>query len=98
MLVHALYTRVKLESNGFSDTFQSYDAGATYKLIPTNWIAGGAATTTLEGMRWTQFEIGDIYLLSKSTQLYVNALYEHGTARCEGRVLHGGRVEYGRIR
>ena len=40
-------------------------------------VAGGAATTTLAGHRWTQFEIGDIYALSKSTQLYVNALYEH---------------------
>ena len=26
-LVHGLYTRTKMQSNGFSDTFQSYDAG-----------------------------------------------------------------------
>jgi predicted porin len=90
VLVHALYTRVKLESNGFSDTYQSWDAGATYKMIPTNWIAGGAATTSLDGKRWTQFEIGDIYLLSKSTQLYVNALYEHGTGGAKGAFFTAG--------
>jgi predicted porin len=78
LLVHGLYTRVKLEANGYSDTYQSYDAGANYQLTPANTIAGGGATTTFAGMRWTQFELGDIYSLSKATQLYVNALYEHG--------------------
>jgi predicted porin len=77
LLVHALYTRVKLQSNGFSDTYQSWDAGANYQFTPANTLAGGAATTTLSGRRWTQFEIGDIYALSKRTQVYVNVLYEH---------------------
>ena len=75
LLVHGLYTRVKLESAGHSDTFQSYDAGANYQFTPANSVAGGAATTTLAGHRWTQFMIGDVYALSKSTQLYANALY-----------------------
>jgi len=77
LLVHGLYTRVKLQSNGFSDTYQSWDAGANYQFTPANTLAGGAATTTLSGRRWTQFEIGDIYALSKRTQVYVNVLYEH---------------------
>ena len=77
LLVHALYTRVKLESDGHSDTYQSYDAGANYQFTPFNTVAGGAATTTLAGHRWTQFMIGDIYSLSKATQVYVNALYQH---------------------
>ncbi|WP_207003842.1 porin [Trinickia mobilis] len=80
LLLHALYTRTKLQSNGHSDTFQSYDAGANYQFTPANSIAGGAATTTLAGKRWTQFELGDIYALSKSTQLYANVLYEHGSS------------------
>ncbi len=75
--LHGLYTRVKLKSNGFSDLHQSYDVGANYQFTPFNRVSGGAATTTLSGRRWTQFEIGDIYTLSKSTQVYVNVLYEH---------------------
>jgi predicted porin len=67
---------VKLESAGHSDTYQSYDAGANYQFTPFNTVAGGAATTTLAGHRWTQFMIGDIYALSKATQVYVNALYQ----------------------
>ncbi|WP_277184205.1 porin, partial [Caballeronia sp. BR00000012568055] len=77
LILHGLYTRVKLQSNGFSDTYQSYDAGANYQFTPFNSVSGGAATTTLSGRRWTQFEIGDVYSLSKSTQLYVDVLYEH---------------------
>jgi predicted porin len=79
LLVHALYTHVKLQMGSYSDMYQSYDAGANYQVTAANTVAGGASTTTLEGKRWTQFEIGDIYALSKSTQLYGNALYERGT-------------------
>jgi predicted porin len=90
LLVHALYTRVKLDANGYSDTYQSYDAGANYQVTPFNTIAGGAATTTLSGSRWTQFELGDIYALSKSTQLYANVLYEHATGNATAAFFTAG--------
>lgn len=90
LLVHGLYTRVKLESAGFSDTYQSYDVGANYQFTPYNSVAGGAATTTMAGHRWTQFEIGDIYALSKSTQLYVNALYERAGSNTDAAFFTAG--------
>jgi len=80
LLLHGVYTRVKLQLAAYTNVYQSYDAGANYQLTTANTIAGGAATTTFVGQRWTQFELGDVYSLSKSTQLYVNALYEHGSA------------------
>ncbi|QIE30039.1 Outer membrane porin protein (plasmid) [Caballeronia sp. SBC1] len=90
VVTHALYTRVKLQSNGVSNLFQSYDAGATWKMVPDNWIAGGAATTTFAGARYTQFEIGDIYLLSKMTQVYVNALYERASSGANAALFTAG--------
>ena len=90
LLVHGLYTRVKLESGGHSDTYQSYDAGANYQFTPANSIAGGAATTTLSGGRWTQFEIGDIYALSKMTQVYVNVLYERSNSSAQAAFFTAG--------
>jgi predicted porin len=78
--VHGLYTRVKFENPGYSDTYQSYDAGANYAFTSANTVAGGASTTSLAGHRWTQFELGDIYALSKATQLYANILYERANA------------------
>lgn len=90
LLVHGLYTRVKFEANGYSNIYQSYDAGANYQLTVADVIAGGAATTTLDGLRWTQFELGDIYSLSKATQVYVNALYEHGTGGAKAAFFTAG--------
>jgi len=90
LLVHGLYTRVKLESPGYSSTFQSYDAGANYQFTPFNSVAGGAATTSFDGHRWTQFEIGDIYALSKSTQIYVNALYERAGSNTDAAFFTAG--------
>lgn len=89
-LVHALYTRVKMESNGYSDTFQSYDAGANYRITPANTLAGGVATTTLSGRRWTQLEFGDIYALSARTQLYANLLYEHANGDAQAAFFTAG--------
>lgn len=90
LLVHGLYTRVKLQANGHSDTFQSYDAGANYQSSPFNVIAGGAATSTLAGRRWSQFELGDTYSLSKRTQLYVNVLYEHASGNAKAAFFTAG--------
>ncbi|WP_179402082.1 porin [Burkholderia guangdongensis] len=90
VLVHGLYTRVKMQSNGFSNTFQSYDAGANVNTSAFNTIAGGAATSTLSGKRWTQFELGDIYSLSKRTQLYANVLYEHASGGAQAAFFTAG--------
>ncbi|MGZ2747170.1 porin [Burkholderia stagnalis] len=89
-LVHGLYTRVKMQSNGFSNTFQSYDAGVNYRTSAFNTIAGGAATSTLAGRRWTQLELGDIYALSKRTQLYANVLVEHGSGGAKAAFFTAG--------
>jgi len=90
LLVHGLYTRTKLQSNGYSDTFQSYDAGANYQFTAANSVAGGAATSTLSGRRWTQVMIGDVYALSKSTQVYVNALYQHANSNAHAAFFTAG--------
>lgn len=90
LLVHGVYTRTRLQSNGYSDTFQSYDAGANYQFTVANTVAGGAATSTLSGRRWTQFMIGDIYSLSKSTQLYVNALYQRANSNAQAAFFTAG--------
>lgn len=90
LLVHGLYTRMKLENPGYSDIYQSYDAGANYAFTPANSVAGGASTTTLAGHRWTQFEIGDIYSLSKSTQLYANILYERANSGTDAALYTAG--------
>jgi predicted porin len=79
VLVHALYTRVRLESGAQHDTFQSYDAGVDYRVVPFDSINVGGAVTTLAGHHYTQASLGDIYSFSKSTDLYLNLNYEHAS-------------------
>ena len=58
LLVHGLYTRVKLESAGHSDTYQSYDVGANYQFTPFNTVAGGALTGSGVGLNVRTQTIG----------------------------------------
>ncbi len=90
VLLHGLYTRTKLQSAGYSDTFQSYDAGANYQVTVANAIVSGASTSTLSGRRWTQFVIGDMYSLSKATQVYVDVLYEHANSEAQAAFFTAG--------
>ncbi|VVE51066.1 Outer membrane porin protein [Pandoraea pneumonica] len=78
-LLHALYTRVKLASPGYSDTYQSFDGGVNYASSIANTITFGAATTNMSGKRWTQVSLGDVYALSKRTQVYVSGVYQHAS-------------------
>lgn len=89
-LFHALYTHVRLERLSFADTYQAYDGGVNYATAPDNSIVFGAFTTTLSGHRWTQAMLGDIYSLSKSTQLYANVAYQRATGNTDAFVYGGG--------
>ncbi|WP_414448049.1 porin [Burkholderia sp. 22PA0099] len=90
LLLHGVYTHVKLQSAGFSDIYQSYDVGANYLVTPFNNVGGGVSTTTLSGRRWTLLEIGDTYSLSKSTQLYVNVMVEHANSNANAAFFTAG--------
>lgn len=78
-LVHGLYTRVKLQNPGYSDTYQAWDAGVNYLTSVANQITFGAAVTTMSGKRWTQFQLGDVYNFSKRTNVYLSGVYQHAS-------------------
>jgi predicted porin len=90
VLLHGLYTRVKFQSAGQSATYQSTDVGANWQASVANVIGGGVANTTFAGRRWTQFELGDTYSLSKSTQVYANVLYEQGNSLTQAALYTAG--------
>ncbi|MBN3823196.1 porin [Burkholderia sp. Ac-20384] len=75
--LHALYTRVKLESKQHADIYQAYDSGAEWSVTPFTTLTAGANTTTLDAHRWTQVGLGCLYALSKQTQLYLQGIVEH---------------------
>jgi len=77
--LHALFTLVKLQSDGQSAIYQTYDAGATYQATPADSLALGASTTRFSPARYTELSFGNVYALSKSTQLYADVVFETAT-------------------
>jgi len=81
--LHGMYTNVKLQRAGFSDTFQTIEAGTSYWTSGANQIDGTAYTARLADVRWTQFGLNDIYFLSKATQVYAGVTLQRATPGAE---------------
>ncbi|PTB22515.1 porin [Trinickia symbiotica] len=79
-LVHALYTMVDLRQNGASATLRTAEGGVRYSINYALSLAGSYAHSTLAGKGWNQFVGGADYLLSKRTDIYLNAVYLHASS------------------
>lgn len=68
--IHALYTNVKVQYQGLSSIFQTYEGGVTWWTSPFNFVDATGFTSTFEHVRWNQASLIDMYFLSKATQVY----------------------------
>ena len=80
MQLHALVTQLRIENRGQRDTHRTLAGGADFRLTVADEIDAGIWTTTFAGKRWTQLTVANVYALSKSTQLYVDAMAEQASA------------------
>ena len=94
--LHALATDVRIASNGGSEHFRSFDGGANLRLTPAEEVAAGAWTATLDGHRWTQFTVANVYSLSKTTQLYADLMFETAGGGAVANMLGIGAASGGR--
>jgi predicted porin len=94
--LHALATDVRIASNGGSEHFRSFDGGANLRLTPAEEVAAGAWTATLDGRRWTQFTVANVYSLSKATQLYADLMFETAGGGAVANTLGIGAASGGR--
>jgi hypothetical protein len=78
--LHALVTQVRIENRGQRNTDRPLDGGENFRLTVADEIDAGIWTTTFAGKRWTQLTVANVYALSKSAQLYVNATAEQASA------------------
>lgn len=80
--VHALYTRSEVRAANGSGNMENYDAGTEYHISPANAVTLGYSYSTFEQTHWNQVEVGDMYSLSKRTQLQFQVTYQRaGGAR-----------------
>ncbi|MBB3257224.1 putative porin [Paraburkholderia bannensis] len=76
LTVHLLGTDVRIASAGGADHFRSVDGGLNLRVTPAEEVAVGAWSAWLDGKRWTQATLANVYSLSKTTQLYADLMYE----------------------
>jgi predicted porin len=82
-----LYTNVQFDLlTGGSLHFGNYEANLRYLLNPTLQLAAGYIYTTqrsssasYDNAHYHQLAIGGNYLLSKRTDIYINAIYQHAS-------------------
>ncbi|HEV2650625.1 MAG TPA: hypothetical protein VGU69_05145, partial [Rhizomicrobium sp.] len=73
---HALATDTQLKYRGIKETYRSIEAGSGFLVTPASKLVADVSRTTLAGNRWLQFTVGDVYSLSKRTQLYAWVRYQ----------------------
>ncbi|WP_233836723.1 porin [Paraburkholderia sp. ZP32-5] len=88
--LHALYTNVRLEHGPDADTFQTYEAGTSFRPNPFNQMDVTAYTSTLDSYRWTQVSAVEQHFLSKSTSIYAAVAYQHATGGAKAVIYSNG--------
>ncbi|MBY8608806.1 MAG: porin [Burkholderia sp.] len=83
--LHALYTMAKLRSGARADTYRTIDSGVAWQATPANAVSGGVSTTTFIGRRYVSATLGDVFALSKRTQVYLHAVAQQATGAADAR-------------
>lgn len=83
--LHAVYSYVKLVSGAFSDTYRSYDTGVNWMTTPANTVSAGIDEATFIGRHYLTAMLGDVYSLSKATQVYLHVVAQQATGTAGAR-------------
>jgi len=83
--LHAVYTYVKLAAGGQSNSYRTAETGLNWLTTPANSIGAGIASTSFIGRRYLTATLGDVYSLSKATQLYLHVIAQQATGTGDAR-------------
>lgn len=72
-----VYTNTLFDNDTSSDTLHSLNFSARYELSPTLYLGGGVTSSKMAQNKWSELGISLDHLLSKRTDVYVSANYEH---------------------
>ncbi|ABE36791.1 gram-negative porin family protein [Paraburkholderia xenovorans LB400] len=73
------YTNVHMDSVRESGALQTLTLGGIYRFTPAFLLEAGASTSRLSSSRWNQLVATLDYYLSKGTDIYLTADYEHAS-------------------
>ncbi|RKP45983.1 porin [Trinickia fusca] len=73
--LHGVFTSVDLKQGGASSTLRTGEGGVKYSLNYALSLAASYAYSKLGSTHWSEVVAGTDYLLSKRTDIYLNAVY-----------------------
>jgi len=76
---HAMFSRIELENRSASAAQSNYELGTDIETFTNNIVGVSAATSRLAGVRWNQFNLIDMYRISKRTTLYAAFAVQHAS-------------------
>jgi len=74
--LNTVYTQTKIDLTSMSPEQKNLDVGAAWHYTPANALNVGYTRSTLNDGSWNQVSLGNVYSLSKSTDVYVQAAYQ----------------------
>ncbi|WP_186262188.1 porin [Burkholderia gladioli] len=83
--LHAVFTYVRIVSGSLADSYRTWETGATWLGTPANAIVGGIAAAGFIGRHYLTATLGDVHSLSKSTQVYLQAVAQQATGTTDAR-------------
>ncbi|WP_321968315.1 porin [Burkholderia cepacia] len=87
--VYALFTQTRITARGRTDSMNNIDVGLNYQISPFDFINATTTYSKIGPHKWNLFGLNNIYLLSKSTQLYTTVLFQKASGDGTVAVLNG---------
>lgn len=90
--LNGLYTQTKLDLAGKNPKQQNMDLGAAWRYSGANTLNIGYTHSKLDGARWNQVSLSNVYSLSKRTELYAQAAYQRAGGDAKLAIMNGTGV------
>lgn len=76
LTLQGLYTQTRVSGNGQVQRGQNVDLAALWRIAPVNAINSSLGWSRFGDGRWLTLSVGDVYSLSKRTNVYLMGLYQ----------------------
>jgi len=93
--LNTVYTQTKLDLIGKNPEQKNLDLGASWHYSPANALNLGYTHSKLDDGSWNQISLGNVYSLSKSTEVYAQAAYQRTGGDARLAIMNGTGVSGG---
>ncbi len=83
VLLHTLFTQTRIEGLVGSAKMNNAELGANFRITPAYSFNVGYTYSKLEDMKWNQFNLNNVYSLSKRTEVYLQGTLQKASGQTD---------------